>query len=80
MVKSLGLSTSKVTAWKKGGIPKQETLYKLAEVLNVSVDCFFRDQTEKEKKQIAKVVQIANQILQLISPSNLGRWGRRLLF
>ena len=38
LVKSLGLSTSKVTAWKNGTVPKGETLIKIADYFGVSVD------------------------------------------
>lgn len=38
LVKALGLSTSKVTAWKSGSVPKGETLVKIADYFNVSVD------------------------------------------
>lgn len=38
LVKTLGLSTSKVTAWKNGSVPKGETLVKIADYFNVSVD------------------------------------------
>ena len=41
VVKKLGLSTGKVTAWKNGSIPKIETLKKLAETLSVPVCAFF---------------------------------------
>ena len=37
----LGLSTSKVTAWKGGSIPKYEILQKIADVFNVSVGELF---------------------------------------
>lgn len=43
VLKDLGLSTSKVTAWKKGSIPKQEVLKLLATKLDTSVDCFFAE-------------------------------------
>lgn len=37
----LGLSTSKVTAWKGGSIPKYEILQKIADVFDVSVGELF---------------------------------------
>lgn len=37
----LGLSTSKVTAWKNGSIPKYEILQQIADVFNVSVGDLF---------------------------------------
>lgn len=38
LVKELGLSTSKVTAWKNGTIPKGDILAKIADYFKVSVD------------------------------------------
>lgn len=43
----LGLSTSKVTAWKNGSIPKQSTLQRLADELGVATDAFFAEQEPK---------------------------------
>jgi hypothetical protein len=39
----MGVSTSKVTLWNNGSLPKQEMLVKLAQQLNCSVMEFFRD-------------------------------------
>lgn len=41
LVKELGLSTSKVTAWKNGSVPKSNVMNLLADKLGVSVDRFF---------------------------------------
>lgn len=50
----LGLSTSKVTAWKGGSIPKYEILQKIADVFNVSVGDLFDGEDEiPEDKKIA---------------------------
>lgn len=38
LCKKLNLSTSKVTAWKNGSVPKGDTLQKIADYFNVSVD------------------------------------------
>lgn len=38
LVKALGLSTSKVTAWKKGSVPKGEVLVKIADYFGLSLD------------------------------------------
>lgn len=47
LCKELGLSTSKVSAWYKGSLPKQETMYLLASKLNCSVaDFFIEDNTQ----------------------------------
>ena len=50
MVKELELSTSMPTNWKKGLIPNGETLVKLADYLDVSIDTLLgRDQRKKER-------------------------------
>lgn len=38
LVKALGLSTSKVTAWKNGTVPKGETLVKIADYFDLPID------------------------------------------
>lgn len=38
LLKTLGLSTSKGTAWKNGSIPKGDTLLKIASYFHVSTD------------------------------------------
>ena len=42
----LGLSTSKVNLWNKGGIPKGDIMVKLAKQLNCSVMDFFADEEQ----------------------------------
>lgn len=46
LCKDLGLSTSKVTAWNKGSLPKQDIMILLAQKLNCSVMDFFADGNE----------------------------------
>jgi transcriptional regulator with XRE-family HTH domain len=46
VVQGLGLSTSKITAWKNGSIPKAELLQKLAETLHVNVAAFFAEEDD----------------------------------
>ena len=50
VVKSLGLSTSKVSAWNDGALPKEEILVKLALRLGVSVMDFFADEDDLTPK------------------------------
>ena len=45
LVKALGLSTSKVTAWKNGSVPKGENLVKIADYFDCSVDYLLGRQT-----------------------------------
>ena len=44
LLKELGLSTSKGTAWKGGSIPKYDTLKLIADYFNVSVSYLFEDE------------------------------------
>lgn len=46
----LGLSSSKVNLWNKGGIPKGDVMIKLAKKLNCSVMDFFADEEDLIKK------------------------------
>ena len=43
ILKKWGLSTSKVSAWYAGSLPKQDILVRLASELNCSVSDFFSD-------------------------------------
>lgn len=52
IIKKWGLSTSKVSAWYKGSLPKQEVLIRLAEELNCSVMDFFADEEDLIEKEI----------------------------
>lgn len=46
LCKELGLSTSKVSAWYSGSLPKQEIMVQLAQKLDCSVMDFFADEDE----------------------------------
>ena len=50
--KTLELSTSKVTAWNNGGLPKEGVMLMLADALNCSIMDFFADDDDlyAEKK------------------------------
>lgn len=54
VTKKLGYSSSKVTAWKNGSIPKQEILVNLADCLGVNTKDFFDDEkvSETDTKKI----------------------------
>lgn len=43
VLKDMGITTSKVTMWNNGSLPKQDMLVKLAQYLNCSVMDFFAD-------------------------------------
>lgn len=47
-----GLSTSKVSAWYNGSLPKQDLLNRFAEELDCSVADFFIDEKDLLKKEI----------------------------
>ncbi len=44
--KKLGLSTSKVTTWNNGSLPKETVMIQLAQELNCSVMDFFADEED----------------------------------
>jgi len=48
LCKELGLSTSKVSAWYNGSLPKQDVMLLLARKLNCSVMDFFADDDTDE--------------------------------
>lgn len=48
LVKHMGLSTSKVSYWNGGSLPKEEMLLALAKELNCSVMDFFADEEDYE--------------------------------
>lgn len=50
VTRSMGLSSSKVTAWNNGSLPKEEVLLSLAQALNCSVMDFFDDEDLPETK------------------------------
>ena len=52
----LGLSTSKVTAWKNGSIPKYEILQAIADVFNVTVGELFDGKKENAPAENNKSV------------------------
>jgi transcriptional regulator with XRE-family HTH domain len=49
LLKDMGVSTSKVTLWNNGSLPKQEMLIRLAHELHCSVMDFFQDGEDIEK-------------------------------
>lgn len=57
IMKKWGLSTSKVSAWYEGSLPKQEMLLRLAEELDCSVMDFFAD----EEDLLPKTVKADNE-------------------
>lgn len=52
-IKSLGMSTSKVTAINNGSLPKETEMVLFAEKLNCSVMDFFADEEDLKPKAVA---------------------------
>lgn len=53
LCKDLGLSTSKVSAWNNGSLPKQELMILMAEKLGCSVMDFFADEEDLHEAKAA---------------------------
>lgn len=64
----LGLSSSKITAWKNGSIPKYETLQAIADYFNVSVGYLFDG--EQTKSSFSKLTKNEQEILYYFSKLN----------
>lgn len=58
VAREIGLSNSSTTTWKRGAIPKGETLQKLADYFGVSID-FLLNLTDGDKDEL----QIAEDLL-----------------
>lgn len=48
VLQDMGVATSKIAAWNKGMLPKQDMLVKLAEYLHCSVMDFFWDEKDEQ--------------------------------
>lgn len=63
LLKKIGLSTSKVTAWKNGSSPKTDVIEKIAQELNVPVSAFFdsnapsQQQLQPDEAELLEVYQ-----------------------
>ena len=53
VIRELGLSTGGIARWRNGSIPDGNTLYKIADYFNVSVD-YLLGKTDKKEKPSAK--------------------------
>lgn len=65
IMKKWGLSTSKVSAWYKGSLPKPEMLNRLATELECSVMDFFADEEDLAKKEIVPDNEDEKDILRI---------------
>jgi transcriptional regulator with XRE-family HTH domain len=52
LVKKLGLSTSKVSYWNGGSLPKEDVMLLLAKELKCSVMDFFADESDLEQQSM----------------------------
>ena len=57
LLKALNLSTSKVTAWKNGTVPKLDLTEKIAEYFGVEIDYF----TEADSSKLGDFVPILTE-------------------
>lgn len=63
VLKSLGLSTSKGTAWRNGSIPSGDILIKLAQYFGVSVDYLLGYTPDNERSpRIDKLMEFASRL------------------
>ena len=67
----LNLSSSKVTAWKNGSIPKYEILQQIADVFDVSVGELFDGENEKIAPTAVGESELFNYLKQTYSTDEL---------
>jgi transcriptional regulator with XRE-family HTH domain len=53
---ALGLSVATATKWKKGAVPRDTTLQKIADYFGVTVEYFFTDHSEEAEAPVGKGV------------------------
>lgn len=66
---AIGLSNAAASGWKKGKVPSDTTLAKLSEFFGVSVDVLTGKETQKEKPDEAKIVELIPNYM-LLSKEN----------
>lgn len=63
VLKTLGLSTSKGTAWRNGSIPTGDILIKLARYFGVSIDYLLGYSPENEENpRLQKLIEFASRL------------------
>ena len=65
VLKEMGVSTSKVTMWNNGALPKQEMLVRLAKELHCSVMDFFQDETDIERSSGTLLSEDEQEIIRM---------------
>lgn len=73
ILKELGLSTSKVTLWNNGSLPKLDVIRQLADHLNCNASDFFRYPSEDEKKQADEFHDLTEQVREVTHNLNTPR-------
>ena len=77
IMKKWGLSTSKVSAWYKGSLPKQEVLIRLAEELNCIVSATTKerlDELERDKTTIEGQIAREEMKKPLLTEERIRYW------
>ena len=67
IVKKLGLSTSKVSRWNEGSLPKEDVMILLARELGCSVMDFFSDEDDLHERQPIPKDEDEEDILRIYS-------------
>lgn len=78
----LKLSSSKVTAWKNGSIPKSEILIQIADYFGVTVGYLFDGKEKSSTVELSKEEQELLSIYKNVSPREQGEligYARRML-
>lgn len=62
LLKKLGISTSKVTAWKKGSVPKADLLKTIADALETPVSYFYGESQQGNENISPAKQQLIDQL------------------
>lgn len=65
VVRSIGSNSASVSMWKNGSIPRRETLVRLADYFNVTVDDLLREDTEPTPTPAADLTDTEQMVLNL---------------
>ncbi len=73
LAKELGISSGAVTKWKTGGIPSGETLLKLSEFFDCSIDYLLGKTVIRKSEDLSNDFKIMKLILNYNQLNNLGK-------
>ncbi len=65
VVQSMGLSTSKVSYWNNGSLPKEEVMVELAKKLECSVMDFFADEDDITLRKISELDEDEEELVRI---------------